>query len=446
LVEAVQEGSVVADLRARLTNPEDGLEATREKVSDAAGNESLAMRAVGVAQLQAWRDGVLRNANVWLSNFAADLGPVVPDVPGQVLGDEILAPLAPADALNASVVTFQETIRRSATELVAEMKRLLRNSDEAYEAMRRDLDDRLETEGVEEGHAHLAYLTSLRSQLDELEKLAGRFVELRAHLLGEAAAIQELVAEIESNRNELRKDRKQGCAEVNRSMPTFRCRIDPDAVTESLDVLLDRAKTGTHFQESTLAEVRADLDRSRLVHDAISLAMGESLDAAPPALASQLDITRRVVEREDSEQLRAYARLACCWPGDGLLIERKVDGAEFRALSEGLKALAIKEISFAASDRPAITDQPEDAVTPSAVFDNLVPTLRTQRRDRQFIVASHDANIVVASDMERIIVLKPDGDPRPGTLAEADIREDALILLEGGKVAFERRAARYKHM
>ena len=174
--------------------------------------------------------------------------------------------------------------------------------------------------------------------------------------------------------------------------------------------------------------------------------MGEKPEAPTQELTNQYEISRLVVQRKDSEQLNAYSSLAVHWPGDSLLVERKTDAAEFRQLSEGLKALAIKETSFASNDRPVITDQPEDAVTPSAVFENLVPTLRTQRRQRQFIVASHHANIVVARDMERIVVLDPQGTSRPGTLSDTRIGEEALLLLEGGPVVFERRAARYRHL
>jgi hypothetical protein len=111
-----------------------------------------------------------------------------------------------------------------------------------------------------------------------------------------------------------------------------------------------------------------------------------------------------------------------------------------------MRALAIKEISFAASAHPVISDQPEDAVPPQAVFDKLVPTLRKQRADRQFILASHDANIVVAGDVERIWVLDPTASPTAGMLSDEPVRSAALELLEGGRQAFELRSRRYGHM
>ncbi len=64
------------------------------------------------------------------------------------------------------------------------------------------------------------------------------------------------------------------------------------------------------------------------------------------------------------------AAIATRWPGDRLALALKKDQRPFEDITEGMRALAIKEISFAATDVPVITDQPEDAVAPQAVFDN----------------------------------------------------------------------------
>ena len=86
--------------------------------------------------------------------------------------------------------------------------------------------------------------------------------------------------------------------------------------------------------------------------------------------------------------------------------------------------------------------------TPPNERSNLVPTLREQRADRQFIVISHDANIVVASDMEQITVLDatPDGSPYTGGLFDEVVRDAALEHLEGGREAFALRASLYDRL
>jgi hypothetical protein len=159
-------------------------------------------------------------------------------------------------------------------------------------------------------------------------------------------------------------------------------------------------------------------------------------------LEQQDDISRAALGHSQTETL---ARIAVTWPDDGLaLMSRGENSRQFQELTEGMRALAIKEISFAASSLPVISDQPEDAVPPQNVFDDLVPTIRRQRADRQFILASHDANIVVAGDLERITALGvAEADIPSGSLHDSRIKAAAIEILEGGRLAFEMRQERY---
>lgn len=442
LVAAMRRATRVAELRSRLVNPEDGLQVIRDKVAKLGGSESLAQRAVDLSQLKAWRARVATVVTEWRSGFEPDSGPELPASPVFGDGAGLLSPFVPSDALVALRAAFASAVGRLADDFAGGVTSAIAGSQHDLEVLEQRLDQELAEQGIAESGEHLTALRTLRQQLDALEQDSVEFEQLRTDLLAEAASITQVVDDVMRQRLKLRELRKTCCTEVNVTMQTFRCRLNEDARTEQLDELIESAKVGTRFQEGTLVDVRNTLDRKRLVEDAIHLAMGEEVDP-PDELRQQVEIARVVASRSE-QQMTVLGRLVGYWPGDALLMERNADGMEFRALSEGLKALAIKEISFASSDRPVITDQPEDAVTPSAVFDNLVPTLRIQRRNRQFIVASHDANIVVAGDVERIIVLDPSGKSRPGTLADSRIRDDALQLLEGGELAFRRRADRYE--
>ncbi len=208
--------------------------------------------------------------------------------------------------------------------------------------------------------------------------------------------------------------------------------------------MIDDLKTGTYMRPETRNKIREDLDRSALLEYAVGLARGRLTETDELS-----DQERLVAEAMDRERYTDLAKLAMTWPGDGLDLRMKNAGGEdptpFSELTEGLRALAIKEISFAASELPVITDQPEDAVPTRAVYDSLVPTLREQRALRQFIVVSHDANLVVASDVEQVTALEggDDGSPYSGSLFDRRIRDLALEHLEGGIEAFDRRAARY---
>jgi hypothetical protein len=105
-----------------------------------------------------------------------------------------------------------------------------------------------------------------------------------------------------------------------------------------------------------------------------------------------------------------------------------------------------KEVSFGTSVVPVVTDQPEDSVPTASIFESLVPTLRRQRASRQFIIASHDANVVVAGDVEVVVVLSgSSGEAKVGTPFDSELRDSSLAHLGGGEAAFLVRQRRYRY-
>ena len=260
--------------------------------------------------------------------------------------------------------------------------------------------------------------------------------------------IDELIDRASKSWTSLRQARKDTCTVVNDSMHSFFVRLSSNALTEAIDQLLIDLRTGSFLHEASVQEMRRVLDRKAFLRSAIRYVQFDSLDDGGGQYEVSMDPRKIAHAAMDRGKHDGIAKLAVLWPGDGIEVLHKQKGSSpvpFGNLTEGLKALAIKEISFAASQLPAITDQPEDAVPTAAIFENLVPTLRSQRASRQFIVASHDANVVVSGDMERVVVFPSEASEQPnaGTLFDSSIRSSAVQLLEGGDRAFELRRRRY---
>lgn len=123
-------------------------------------------------------------------------------------------------------------------------------------------------------------------------------------------------------------------------------------------------------------------------------------------------------------------------------------------LSTGQKATAVLLLLLLEGDAPLIVDQPEDDLDNRFVTDTIVPRMRAEKRRRQFVFATHNANIPVLGDAEQIVGLSPAGDAvgdgtiklRPehmGSIDSRPVREMVEEVLEGGKEAFERRRAKY---
>ena len=123
-------------------------------------------------------------------------------------------------------------------------------------------------------------------------------------------------------------------------------------------------------------------------------------------------------------------------------------------LSTGQKATAVLLLLLLESDAPLIFDQPEDDLDNRFITDGVVPRMRQEKRRRQFIFSTHNANIPVLGDAELILGLTASGDAdnkgnaviRPehvGSIDARQVRELVEEILEGGKDAFETRRLKY---
>lgn len=304
-------------------------------------------------------------------------------------------------------------------------------------------DDELEQHGFERGSELLETLRRLQSRLRRLQQDKSTLDAHETAVNDGLVALRVALAEVEKARTSLSDIRRSGCKRVNESMHSFFARVDPAGASSLLEMLFDDLKIGTKMHPGTRKRALDSLDRMRFMEWAVREIQGHPL-AAEDQYFEQDRVVSEALERDKHQQIPI---LACCYPGDSLdlLWKEEKPPRPFGDLTEGLRALAIKQISFAASDLPVISDQPEDAVPTRSVFTSLVPTLREQRRTRQFVVVSHDANIVVTSDVETILVLdaNEDGSHARGGLFDPTIQAAALEHLEGGRQAFLLRSDRY---
>ena len=139
-----------------------------------------------------------------------------------------------------------------------------------------------------------------------------------------------------------------------------------------------------------------------------------------------------------------------------LNVARQDQPAEWRSLnrlSTGQKATIALMILLLESKAPLIVDQPEDDLDNRFIAENIIPAIRKSKNARQFIFASHNANIPVLGDAELIIGLseqeyakessariKPE---HMGSIDSSPVKRLVEKVLEGGKEAFERRRRKY---
>lgn len=136
--------------------------------------------------------------------------------------------------------------------------------------------------------------------------------------------------------------------------------------------------------------------------------------------------------------------------------EISYDGVDIRKLSPGTRGIVLLLLYLAlddSDDRPLIIDQPEENLDPKSVFDELVALFIAAKAKRQVIMVTHNANLVINTDADQIIVASAgphtDGGLPPityasGGLESAEIRKAVCDILEGGESAFRERARRLR--
>lgn len=143
---------------------------------------------------------------------------------------------------------------------------------------------------------------------------------------------------------------------------------------------------------------------------------------------------------------------------DHIAVEYQIcyDGVELEKLSPGTRGIVLLTLYLAVDTwdlRPLIIDQPEENLDPKSVFEELVAYFRRARQYRQIIIVTHNANLVVNTDVDQVIIAssvrdESDGLPRmtytTGPLEDATIRGRVCELLEGGERAFVEREKRYR--
>lgn len=142
-------------------------------------------------------------------------------------------------------------------------------------------------------------------------------------------------------------------------------------------------------------------------------------------------------------------------------------------MSPGKKALVLLEliVNLEKGNCPILIDQPEDDLDNRSIYSDLVQYLKAKKHERQIIVVTHNANVVIGADAEEVIIANQAGKESPnnqkrfeyrsggiesnypkydsngkiadGVLNSKGIQQQICDILEGGKRAFELRKNKY---
>jgi len=148
----------------------------------------------------------------------------------------------------------------------------------------------------------------------------------------------------------------------------------------------------------------------------------------------------------------------------------KKDGEDILSMSPGKRGIVLLQLILHISNAtfPILIDQPEDNLDNRTIYEELKSFIRAKKCIRQIIIVTHNANLVVSTDTENIIVANQSGqqvgkdkreynfeyvtgalentfvdESKSGILYKYGVKEHVCDILEGGRKAFEERERKY---
>jgi DNA repair ATPase RecN len=341
------------------------------------------------------------------------------------------------EAVDRSLAAASKSLRTAHAELAplkAQLTERHAGQDKAY----RELVDQHEQErvkGVER--------TRLEQRFADLKAKEKKLVEKKSALAGldkEREHHRALLSDLRDRRFQLR----LAVAErLNQDLaPMIRVRIEQFGNMDEYRDLLNQSMKGSGLRYASIVDRAVDR-----IPPAELAALIQREDRA--GLERELDLdadraTRLIIQLKDKPELFAIETVEL---HDRPILELR-DGEDYKdssALSTGQKCTTILPILLVESERPLLIDQPEDNLDNAFVFETIVQSLSEIRGRRQLIFVTHNPNIPVLGDAERVFALRSSG--RAASVARAgsvdDVAPEIITILEGGRAAFEARRKRY---
>lgn len=312
--------------------------------------------------------------------------------------------------------------------------------DEQSRRLRQSLE--LLREGVGVASRRVAELEERQGQLNALQS---RLSERRDAFRAMSTERDRLYGELDDRREEVFRARAAAAETLNGHLgPNVRV-----AVTRSEDIADYRsavvaALRGSGLHYNTLAgkitETASPLELASWVEQGRQDDLVRALDIAPDRAAAIISALRA----------GGLADVISSSIDDGVTLSL-LAGREYKPsdrLSIGQRCTVVLPVLLGHHGDPLIVDQPEDHLDNAFVASTLVPALLRRGPSDQFIFSSHNANIPVLGEANRVIVMDSDGergyDRASGPLDSSEIVEAVSRIMEGGVEAFAARSRFYE--
>jgi ABC-type uncharacterized transport system ATPase subunit len=275
--------------------------------------------------------------------------------------------------------------------------------------------------------------------LEEQKKLVKRSEELREKEGSRAALLRRL-----SDLKDARFGHRMAVAEKLTSQlgPTIKVQIEQYGNTDSYrDVLLEAMK-GSGFKYTQVIERAVQRVPP---HELANIIQRGDVQVLADQLEVDADRANRFLLQLKDKPAVFDVEVVDLHDRPTIRLQDGADYKDSTALSTGQKCTTILPILLLETASPLLIDQPEDNLDNAFIYETVVKSVRGVRGKRQLIFVTHNPNIPVLGDAERVVVLQSNGRmasvKAAGTVDE--VKGEIETVLEGGREAFQRRKERY---
>ena len=357
-------------------------------------------------------------------------------------GDLFTRFIAALDAFTRELDVAVTAIGDAATATEARLTAL--SAELAQRHAVQEADYRVTIAASEEQGGRAAERAALQASLANAQVATTEQLAKETQRQGLATARNELLkraSELRDQRFALRK----GVAErLTNRFPSIRVTVVQAAELEHYRSLVTEALKGAGVKQGVVAE---RLALTFLPGELASLVAASNYSTLAERTGFDEERARKVVDALKSSG--TYYAIETVDLDDRPSIEL-LDGGTFKEstqLSTGQRCTTILPILLTQSERPLLIDQPEDNLDNAFVYDTIVTALRAVKGSRQVIFVTHNPNIPVLGEAERVFVFSSDG--QRATLKQVgnvdECKDQIERILEGGREAFLQRKAKYGH-
>lgn len=415
-------------------------EANAKKSQLDAVSANIAASAVSVGAIERFHQSVIR----WQSSLASlsAAAPTFEPWPESAGSDPLAQCRSSIERAKDLLDKALKEVENAATAADAQLRSSL-DSKLSVEDRARQL--RKEVESLQAGAGAIVrqgqQLRERKAQLESLKAvLAEREKALSSLLAHRNASLDRLDSVREQRFNARRSAAKQLTETLG---PRIRIGVSRAGQFEAFAAAIADVLRGSGLRYNELSSMLASNVSPR---ELLEAADSNDFDLIAEAAGITKDRAARALAQLRESDLGALATVSV----EDTVTLQLLDGADYKSigqLSTGQRCTVVLPLVLRHTDRILVVDQPEDHIDNAFIADTLLVSILARSPQSQIIFSTHNANIPVLGNADRVIQLGSDGTRGFPVLAsgldDPSVVKAITTVMEGGAEAFRRRVSFY---